>query len=199
MDEFMLLPFVEIEIRFGTCVKVDKFDSCIDKKYFYEIKERLDNTKDAFNMVELKNTIEYIDKNKLKLIEHNKNRKLIMKENVITKTLKMDSSPFDIRLSVNQEFNLQSYINSFSKTDTTIRQKARTSYITNDYRYDLTVVSQTINNVKKEKYEIEIEILVNKETLTWSKEYINDFIECKIYDIVNIVEPIECDTFKIKF
>ena len=29
-------------------------------------------------------------------------------------------------------------------------------------------------------------------------EYINDFIECKIYDLVKIVEPLERDKFKIK-
>ena len=45
--------------------------------------------------------------------------------------------------------------------------------------------------------EIEIELLVNKETLMWTKEYINDFIECKVYDIINIVEPMEREKFKI--
>jgi len=39
--------------------------------------------------------------------------------------------------------------------------------------------------------------IVNKETLTWSNDYINDFIECKIYDLINIVEPIERKSFKI--
>ena len=56
--------------------------------------------------------------------------------------------------------------------------------------------SNVFNN--PEKYEIEIEILINNETLTWTNEYINDFIECKIYDLINIVEPIEREKFKIK-
>jgi hypothetical protein len=68
-----------------------------------------------------------------------------------------------------------------------------------NYRYDLTNVTEIDNGVTKQKYEIEIELLVNKETLKWSDDYINDFIECKIYDLINIVEPIERDTFKIKF
>ena len=37
--EFMVLPFVEIEIRLGTLGKT--FDSSIDRKYFEKIKERL--------------------------------------------------------------------------------------------------------------------------------------------------------------
>jgi hypothetical protein len=86
---------------------------------------------------------------------------------------------------------------SFQKNDAIIRKKERVSFIDPNYQYDLTIVNETINNITKEKYEIEIELLVNKDTLTWTKEYINDFIECKIYDLVNIVEPIERDTFKI--
>jgi hypothetical protein len=92
---------------------------------------------------------------------------------------------------------LDTYIQSFSKETDTLRKKERTSYIASDYRYDLTVVNETINNITKEKYEIEIELLVNKETLTWSNDYINDFIECKIYDLINIVEPMEREKFKM--
>ena len=31
----------------------------------------------------------------------------------------------------------------------------------------------------------------------WSPKFINDFLECKIYDLVNIVEPLERNKFKI--
>jgi hypothetical protein len=206
MAEFLLLPFVEIEVRFGTLSK--KFDSSIDKKYFNQIKENLTSSKDVFKNIENKNTIEYInpyENNKnlannknLKLISSNSKTNLIMKENILNKTLSLNFSPFDIRLSVNQEFSLNTYISSFQKNDAIIRKKERTSFIDSNYQYDLTIVNETINNITKEKYEIEIELLVNKDTLTWTKEYINDFIECKIYDLVNIVEPIERNTFKIQ-
>jgi hypothetical protein len=206
MAEFLLLPFVEIEVRFGTLSK--KFDSSIDKKYFNQIKENLTSSKDVFKNIENKNTIEYInpyENNKnstnnknLKLISSNSKTNLIMKENILNKTLSLNFSPFDIRLSVNQEFSLNTYISSFQKNDAIIRKKERTSFIDSNYQYDLTIVNETINNITKEKYEIEIELLINKDTLTWTKEYINDFIECKIYDLVNIVEPIERNTFKIQ-
>jgi len=192
MQEYLLLPFVEIEIRLGTLSK--SFDSSVDKKYFNQIKKDLELCKHNFKTIETKNTIENINKN-LKLSGNN----LIMKENIINKTFSMDCSPFDIRLSINQEFSLNSYINSFSKNDNLIRKKERTSFIDTNYRYDLTDVHETNNGITKQKYEIEIELLVNKETLTWSNDYINDFIECKIYDLINIVEPIEREKFKLKF
>ena len=203
MAGFLLLPFVEIEVRFGTFSK--NFDSSVDKKYFNQIKDCLHLSKDVFKSIENKNTVEYINsyensngKNKnLKLISSNGKNELIMKENILNKTMSLNFSPFDIRLSINQEFSLKSYISTFSKNDAIIRKKERTSFIDSNHRYDLTIISETINNITKQKNEIEIELLVNKETLTWTKEYINDFIECKIYDVVNLVEPIEREKFKI--
>ena len=191
MKNYFLLPFVEIEIRFGTLSK--SFDSSVDKKYFNQIKEKLMSSNDVFKNIEIKNTTEYINKN-LK----NTDNTLMMKENILNKTFSLNFSPFDIRLSINQEFSLNTYIHSFSKIDSIIRKKDRTSFISDNHRYDLTIVNETINNITKQKYEIEIEILINNETLTWSNDYINDFIECKIYDLVNIVEPMEREKFKIK-
>ena len=195
MQNYLLLPFVEIEIRLGTLGKT--FDSSIDKKYFNEIKTNLQNTQNIFS-IETKQTTEYINKN-IKLISKDKKECLQMKENVLNKTFSLNNSPFDIRLSINQEFSLNSYINSFSKNENIIRKKDRTSFIDKNYRYDLTIVSESNNGITKQKYEIEIELLVNKETLTWSNDYLNDFIECKIYDLINVVEPIERESFKLKF
>ena len=201
MQDYLLLPFVEIEIRLGTLSK--NFDSSIDKKYFNEIKTNLE---ECFKNIEKKNTTEFINKN-VKLITQTATSKevgnfketLLMKENIINKTFSLHNSPFDIRLSINQEFSLNSYTHSFSKNNTLIRKKERTSFIDSNYRYDLTIVSETSNGITKQKYEIEIELLINKETLTWSNDYINDFIECKIYDLINIVEPIERNSFKLNF
>jgi len=200
MQEYLLLPFVEIEIRLGTLSK--NFDSSIDKKYFNAIKTDLLHSKNNFKSIELKNTTEYSNNN-VKLINLSNTREssssIILKENIINKTFSIHSSPFDIRLSINQEFSLNSYMNSFTKNNSLIRKKERTSFIDSNYRYDLTIVNETNNGVSRQKYEIEIELLVNKETLTWTNDYINDFIECKIYDLINIVEPIERNTFKLKF
>ena len=191
MAEYLLLPFAEIEIRFGTLSK--NFDSSVDKKYFNQIRDSLLISKPLFKTVETIITTEFVQK-KLKLIN---DKKLIMKENVLNKTFSLEFSPFDIKLSVNQEFSLNSYIPSFQKTNCITRKKERISFIHDDFRYDLTIVYETENNITKIKYEIEIELLVNKNTLTWSNDYINEFIECKIFDLVKIVEPIEREKFKL--
>ena len=191
--DFLLLPFVELEIRFGTIS--NNFDSSVDKKYFSKLLESLNNCEIPWKTIESKDTIEYINDNK-KLIN---DKTLMMKENVLKKNFSVNNSPFDIRLSINQEFSLNSYISSFSKNDSLIRKKQRTSFISDNYRYDLTIVNETKNNINVEKHEIEIELIVNKETLTWTNEYINDFIECKIYDIINIVEKTPRESFKLKF
>ena len=202
--EYLVIPFVEIEIRLGTILR-DRFDSSIDKKYFEKIREFLENSK--WKTVVNVNTVEYIKsdpsqkKTNLKLITditNDSKSRLMMKENVSTEDFQMSSSPFDIRYSVNQEFNLNSQINTFDKKDCVIRNKSRKSFIQDDFKYDLTIVNETINGIVKTKHEIEIELIVNDSTLTWDKRYTNDFIECKIYDLINIVEPLNRDKFKIK-
>jgi len=190
MDSYLVLPFVEIEVRLGTVGK--NFDNSIDSKYFEQIKNNLESGQ--WISISQKETNEYIDSNK-KLID---NEVLIMKENVITNTIQLKNSPFDIRFSVNQEFNLNSYIKSFNKNDSFLRIKKRKTFQSDNFKYDLTEVKETINGVSKHKYEIEIELLVTKETLKWDSKYINDYLECKIYDLINIVEPMEREKFKVK-
>jgi hypothetical protein len=187
--EYLLLPFVEIEIRLGTMGKT--FDSCIDKKYFHQIMSNLEQG--IWVNIENINTIEHINQN-LKLIN---NSKVILKENVLTKTFQIKSSPFDIRFSINQEFSLNSQISTFSKESCVIRNKSRKSFISDYFRYDLTIVNEINNGISREKHEIEIELLVTPETLVWTPGYINDFIECKIYDLINIIESMEREKFQI--
>jgi len=190
MDSFLVIPFVEIEVRLGTVG--NKFDNSIDSKYFQQIK----NVLESGEWVSVSNieTKEYIDSGTRLINDKN----LIMKENVITNTIQLKNSPFDIRFSVNQEFSLNSYINSFNKNDSVVRNKKRKTFQSDNFKYDLTEVVENINGINKNKYEIEIELLVNKETLKWDSNYINDFLECKIYDLVNIVEPMEREKFKVK-
>jgi hypothetical protein len=190
MDSFLVIPFVEIEVRLGTVG--NKFDNSIDSKYFQQIK----NVLESGEWVSVSNieTKEYINSGTRLINDKN----LIMKENVITNTIQLKNSPFDIRFSVNQEFSLNSYINSFNKNDSVVRNKKRKTFQSDNFKYDLTEVVENINGINKNKYEIEIELLVNKETLKWDSNYINDFLECKIYDLVNIVEPMERENFKVK-
>ena len=185
--DYLLLPFVELEVRFGT--QTEKyFDSSIDKNYFEKIKNVLDTGDFVIHEIE---TEEYI-KDNLKL----SNQSIQLKENVFTKKITTNFA-FDFKLSVNQEFNLNSYLNSFSKENCIIRNKKRRSYISHNFKYDLTSVIQKEDGINKSKYELEIELLVNKETLLWNNDFINIFLECKMYDIINIVEPMSREDFKI--
>lgn len=197
---FLVLPFAEIEIRLGTLMK-NKFDSSVDRKYFEKIKEFLESG--TWENVINKNTVEYIQSDKnvnTKLItDTTKNKsEVILKEKVTTEDFQLKSSPFDVRYSINQEFKLNSQISSFSKENAVIRNKTRKSFLSDDFQYDLTIVNENIDGVTKTKYEIEIELLINKNTLTWTPGYVNDFLECKIYDLVNIVEPMNREKFKIE-
>jgi hypothetical protein len=55
--EYMVLPFVELEIRLGTILR-ERFDSSVDKKYFEKIRDSLEqsNWRSIVNV----NTVEYI-------------------------------------------------------------------------------------------------------------------------------------------
>lgn len=191
--DFMVLPFVEIELRLGT-ISRNKFDPNVDKKYFEKIKENLESG--DWKTIINKNTVEYCSQN-IKLITEGDNEKLILKENIFNEDTQLNSSPFDIRYSMNQEFKLDSQIGTFSKNECLIRNKSRKSFVSDNFQYDLTVVNENNNGITKTKYEIEIELLVNKETLTWKTCYVNDFLECKVYDLINIVEKLPRDKFKI--
>jgi hypothetical protein len=192
MTHYNVLPFVEIEIRLGTQNK-NYFDSSVDKRYFEKINGVLSSGE--WKLVEYYDTTTEYIKDSIKFISTGK---VIMKENVFTKTHTLPNLPFDIRFSVNQEFKMDSLLTNHSKNDSVIRKKDRTSYISDNFKYDLTIVNETKNGINNVKHEIEIELLITPETLNWSSEYINDFLECKIYDLVNIVEQIERDSFKIK-
>lgn len=198
---FLFMPFVEIEIRLGTILSNKRFDSNVDKKYFDKILSHLESYQNWKEVIVI-NTSEYINNN-TKYIKEDSGHGTIMvvqKDNIFKKDISDVHSPFDIRISINQEFNLKSQVdvlkNNISGSD--MRIKSRKSFITDNFKYDLTVVTEIVNNIKKEKYEIEIEMIINKYTLTFNKQYLNDFLECKIYDLIHIVEPIERDKIKLE-
>ena len=188
---YLFLPFVEIEIRLGTLGKT--FDSSVSKEYFDTILSELKGFKQWTN-VGTTDTVEYIQEN----VKNINNKKMILKDTIVSKTVQMPNSPFDVRLSIAQEFCLDSCIDTFSKAECITRTKHRTSFVDKGYKYELTHVHEKRNNINKEKYEIEIE-LIPEDIFDWSLKYINEFLECKVYDLVNLVETIDRADFKITF
>ena len=183
----IIIPEVEIELRIGS-INNNKFDSSIDSQYFNKIVNALE-VWNKWESVETIHTSEYIQ-NKLRLIVNEKNeRKKILKINILNKNYSIKGSPFDIRISINQELRTSAEIDNTQ--DYIIRNKSRKSFISDTFKYDCTMAESIINNVKKQLYEIEVELIVNETTLQWSNQYINDFLICKFNDLVNIVEKSE--------
>jgi hypothetical protein len=190
----MNIPEVEIEIRLGSInnfgIQQNKtFDSSLDKTYFEKILSNLESYKEWKNIY-ITNTVEYIQNieytKKLKSIHYDDNVIVnILKESIFKKDLILQNMPFDIRFSVNQELKTKKELNK--ELNTAIRQKQRKSFVDSCFIYDLTHVIETINNVSKEKFEIEIELIINNETLEWSDQYLNDFLLCKVQDIINLL------------
>jgi hypothetical protein len=187
------LPFVEIEVRLGCMDK--HFDPAIDYNHVKTIVESL-NFYDKWKRIDYINSSEYIfSSENMKLIESTTNGKevnikLMFKENRDKQTIVLKDSPFDIRFVVNQEFTMNHLLHKFKKENANIiRHKQRKSYIADNFKYDITNVTEVTNNTPITKYEIEIELLVNKQTINWTDDYIQSYLTCKINDLINLVEP----------
>ena len=185
ISNYTTLPNVEIEIRLGSInvYNKNKFDSSIDKLYFEKILKNLEQFNE-WKYTYVMNTVEYL-KNNLRTIEYENGYDLnIVKEKIYKQDYQLKNVPFDIRFSINQELVTPESVN---KEDSLIRKKSRKTFQADNFKYDLTYVTEIKNNIPKDKYEIEVELIINKDTLEWSDKYINDFLICKIQDIVNIL------------
>jgi len=206
LNTYKYIPFVEIELRLGTLGK--RFDPSVDTEYFNKIFNALNNYN---KWVTVEKTI-YVDyffkdtttqktyRKSCLLDEYNNvlHYSLLLKENIYSKDQSVKSCPFDVRLSIKQEISVKDTETLLQlEEEDLVRKKYRHSFIMNDYRYDLTFVSEKNNNITKEKYEIEIEFVVNEENLKWSSEYTFDFLVSKFKDLACIVE--QNDDLKINF
>jgi len=183
----MTIPEVEIEIRLG-CLNFNKFDSSIDKTYFEKILSSF-NGYNNWKNIYVTNTIEYIKNNKKIVTYPDGTIYTILKENIYKKDFQLKNIPFDIRFSVNQELLTRKEELTLENVDQfMIRNKSRKTFEDLNFRYDLTYVTEVVNNISKDKFEFEIELIINEETLEWSNQYLNDFLVCKVQDIVNLIE-----------
>lgn len=192
MTTYFTVPGIEIELRFGSFSKnfengKDYFDNSIDKNYFEKILHSFENYKEWKNMF-VDNSVEYITTNNKKTITREYGNNIIKKNKIYKKDSVLKNIPFDVRFSINQELNNNIINNKENNETVLIRKKSRKSFEDHNYRYDLSYVTEIKNNISKDKCEIELEILINNETLEWSDEYLNDFIICKVQDIINIIE-----------
>jgi len=206
ISNYLFLPNVEIEIRLGTLKTSggkQYFDSVIDKDYFSKIIESLEAWPRWIDII-ITNTTEFIynhnNKTYKKIVDNLKNIETYMtKESIKKYNFPIEKCPFDVRFSINQELKISKMNYESVQTDYIIRSKSRKSFIADNFRYDLTYVTEINNNVKKNKYELEIEIIVNEETLTWDTSFLNLYIVHKVKDLMTIVEKTElCELKDLK-
>jgi hypothetical protein len=200
MTSYFTVPGIEIELRFGSFSKnfengKEYFDNNVDKNYFEKILHSFENYKEWQNIF-VDNSIEYITTNNKKIIKKESGHNIIKKNKIYKKDSILKNIPFDVRFSINQELNNNIIDNKENNQTILIRKKSRKSFEDHNYRYDLSYVNEIKNNITKDKYEIELEILINNNTLEWNNDYLNDFIICKVQDIINILEEKDTDIQK---
>ena len=118
-NNYISLPFVEIEVRLGTIVTNENntyFDNNLDKLHFQQINTAL-MLQGVWQSIEELSTVEYYysgnsggkKSESIRLIENKNNNSVSMKENIISNTIQLKNSPFDIRFSIMSGGQVLSY------------------------------------------------------------------------------------------
>jgi hypothetical protein len=97
--------------------------------------------------------------------------------------------PFDFRLAVNIELNMEDCENITLKNATKINNRKRHSFTLQNFRYDLTRVIDKFNNVN---HQIEIELInISDIQLRQSNAFfITRELQLRIVSMLNALEPI---------
>ena len=177
---------VEFEMRLGWKGSSDIFDSNIDKYYLDHILYQLHTCKLWSNIKEYQTKEIYYDNIRITYDDKNHIKSKIKKTNILKKTIELPNTPFDLRISVNTEIDIDDEnINCLTPTFSVCKQ--RTSFTYKMWSYDTTVVTIDDEHVKHEDvnimYQFEIELVdkTNNDLM-----YLSQSIVTKIYDIINI-------------
>ena len=204
ISENLYLPNVEIEVRFGTLdIKANKFDASVDGDYFKKILNSL-NQYDKWIKKENIVTSETCSGNFKENIKSIKNETtkesyIMKKEKILTADFETNG-PFDIRLSVYQEFiNTDPGAMTIQRPTTIIRNKKRCSFNSDIWRYDLTYVENIQDVLTNSSCEIELELSDIEKACMISGQGLVQQLSCKIYDILNLAEKSKADDLQIKF
>jgi hypothetical protein len=185
------LPNVEIEARLGS-INLNKFDSSVDETIW----NRILNVLGAWNGWEKVETTkkeiyinDSIKKNYRTVVNSCGDDIFEKKEKLVNNNYSCKNSPWDVRFSVSQEFKLSTKIVLNPDHPSTLtRIKTTKSFYHKFWRYDLSVITQKINNCEKKLYELEIELWNMKDAIKAQPIYLAKDLICKIQDIINIVE-----------
>lgn len=172
-------PHVEIEVRFGW--KQDTyFDTNIQREFYDNIYHKLDSP--TLYKTEEKSKI-YIWKNMRVIVVNNRIQLVQRKRIVEFVDLRLEGTPFDIRLSVCQEIPVKIYPENILNLATLIRERSRSTFQYKMWSYDLTSVF--VPYTGETVFEFEIELNARAVDGKTSLVYLAHSLALKIQDVAS--------------
>tara|TARA_B100000902_G_scaffold90916_1_gene94537 strand:- start:10739 stop:11578 length:840 start_codon:yes stop_codon:yes gene_type:complete len=189
------VPFLEIEARLGYFEDDDDdnvklpFDSNVDKENFEKIKNALSEWDEVIEITECSSVVYFVEDNIRMEVTSDGSRSAVRKKKLEHSNFRYDNSPFDLRVSFSAEIPVD--IDTVKNASNCVkRNKQRTSYHMNHWRFDLTVVTYMENSIENREYQVEIEAkLENIPYIDYV--YMADSLMLKVKKLVNICEKEE--------
>ena len=188
------LEDVEIEVRLGKCPLNGRgsFNTYISKRQFTKIIESLQGFTNWDKIEYTEDMVGYfpeVDESLRHVVSSDGVTKTISKQKVIQADYIGKNLPFDFRLAVNIELNMEDCENITLKNATKINNRKRHSFTLQNFRYDLTRVIDKFNNVN---HQIEIELInISDIQLRQSNAFfITRELQLRIVSMLNALEPI---------
>jgi hypothetical protein len=179
LERHQCKPHIEIEARFGW--KLDTyFDTNIQSEFYDNIYRKLDSPT-LYKTDETSKV--YIWKN-MRIIVVN-NRILMVQRKIIIEhvDLRLEGTPYDVRLSVCQEIPVKSYPENILHMATLIRERNRSTFQYKMWSYDLTSVFVPLTG--ETLYEFEIELNSHTVDRGTSPNYLAQSLALKIHDVAS--------------
>lgn len=191
-----LKKHMELEFRLGF-FNESGFNTDIPQHFYDKIKNIMDNTNVWENTEDI--SVEDHHWKKYRLSEYENGDEIcIQKENIFNVDIEYESSPFDLRISLNKETPTK--VDKFNKSKSEfVRKKNRKRYNYKYIYYDFTKVQSEYNTLISRSNNIEIEIKDIKTTLKdYCIEYLLHSCILKIRDFVRMCENCDNSKFKLK-
>ena len=190
------VPYLEIEARLGYFEDDDDgnvrlpFDSNVDKENFENIKEALAKWSEIKEITETTSVV-YSFKDNIRMeVTSDGSRSAVKKEKLEHSNFRYDNSPFDLRVCFSAEVPIDVNRLTNMATEPVKRNKQRTSYHMNHWRFDLTVVTYIDNGIENREYQVEIEAKLD--CIPYSDYvYMADSLMLKVKKLVNVCEKEE--------
>lgn len=193
---------LELEIRFGY-LQDDKFDTDITKKNWDIILKKLNKSakNSIFEKEIIKQKDEYYDTYRKTYIYSdsiNKSNKkeifaIVKKDKLVNLNIETNSI-FDIRISLSNEVELEKYEKEELKFS---RLKHRYTFIYKNWNYDLSIIELINNNIKKNYYELELEL--NDNNILKDENLLKIFLKSSITKIIDIFKIFDNDQSNYNF